>query len=254
MANTDFLEIPEISESQSGKYITHNEALRQIEAMLIHAKSLSNGGPPAGPSAGHIYIVDVKSGLWNVAEATLNDIAHYFGSAWHFYTPTEGVRLWIDDKDVTYVFNGSSWVRENAAPVFPSVGVGEATGTKGALVLKFSETNSDITASASVVLNVNVPTNTKLRGCQLRVNTALTSGESWDAEWNNGSSLQSIIVGSSSVQNTKVNKFFDENTDSPITTAETDIVITKNGGGSFTAAGNILVIAYYEQFTAMSSV
>ncbi|OPY78228.1 MAG: hypothetical protein A4E65_02382 [Syntrophorhabdus sp. PtaU1.Bin153] len=36
-----------------------------------------------------------------------------------------------------------------------------------------------------------------------------------------------------------------------IATATTDIVITKNGGGSFTAQGTIRAIAYYETISAM---
>ena len=97
----------------------------------------------------------------------------------------------------------------------------------------------------------NVPSGAKLLGCQLRVDTALAGGETWDAEWNDGSSMQAICSAAAVAQNTKVNKFHNDNANTPITDAETDIVVTKNGGGSFTAQGTIRAIAYYQEFITL---
>ena len=127
----------------------------------------------------------------------------------------------------------------------------EAEGTTGRLTTEVSEATVDITAAASITLNVNVPTGCKLIGVQMRVDTALATGETWDAEWNDGASLQAIVSAAAVAKNTKVNKFHDDDANTPLTDAETDIVITKNGGGSFTAQGTIRAIAYYEAFTAM---
>ena len=254
MANTNILELPELSESQSGKYLTHNEALRQIEGMLVRVIDRNSGGPPGAPTNGNTYIVDVKSGAWNVAEATVNDIAYYYGSAWHFYTPIEGVRVWVNDEDKVYAYSGTAWTAITGLTTSTSLTVEESTGNKGGMAWKFAEASANITAAASITINVNVPTNCKLLGCQLRVETALTSGEMWNSEWNDGSTVQSIVTAQSEAQNTKVNKWFDVNANPDITDAETDIVITKNGGGSFTAAGAIRAIAYYNEFDTMASV
>lgn len=124
-------------------------------------------------------------------------------------------------------------------------------GTTGGLITKISEATADITATASVTIQVNVPTGCKLVGVQLRVDVALAAGETWDAEWNDGSSMQSICTAAAVAQNTKVNKFHDDNANTPVTDAETDIVVTKNGGGSFTAQGTIRAIAYYQTWEAM---
>ncbi len=120
----------------------------------------------------------------------------------------------------------------------------------GGLYIYRIEAAANITASASVTIQVNIPSGAKIMGCQLRVDTALTGGELWDAAYETGST-QAIASAQAVAKNTKVNKFFNENAATAITTAETDIAVTKNGGGSFTAAGNIRAIVYYQMFTTM---
>lgn len=108
MADTDILQIPEISESQSSKYVTHNEAIRQIEAILAGGiVDRDNGGPPGSPSNGDVYIVDNATGTWSAAG--VNDIAYYYGSSWHFYTPVEGVRVWVKDENIEVIYDGNNW-------------------------------------------------------------------------------------------------------------------------------------------------
>jgi hypothetical protein len=123
--------------------------------------------------------------------------------------------------------------------------VGIIPGTTGGLKVVASEATADITASASVEISVAVPIGARLIGAQLRVDAALATGETWDAEWNDGASLQAITSAAAVALNTKVNTLHDDNANTPICDAETEIVITKNGGGSFTAQGTIRAIAYY---------
>ncbi|MFC1885330.1 DUF2793 domain-containing protein [Thermodesulfobacteriota bacterium] len=108
---TEILSIDEIAESQASKYVTHNTGLRQIEGQTIRVLSRTNSGPPASPTNGDTYIVDSAAGDWS--SASVNDIAHYYSGAWHFYTPMEGLRLWVNDEDLRVVFNGTSWVEPN---------------------------------------------------------------------------------------------------------------------------------------------
>lgn len=105
--STDILSIDEITEAQGSKYVTHNSALRQLEGMLIRVLDKEPSGPPGSPSNGNTYIVDSATGDWS--GASVNDIAYYYGSAWYFYTPVEGVRVWVNDEDALYWFNGSAW-------------------------------------------------------------------------------------------------------------------------------------------------
>lgn len=120
----------------------------------------------------------------------------------------------------------------------------------GALYTQGSEAAADIEADTSTTIHVNVPSGAKLLGVQLRVDTALVGGETWDAAYSGGST-QAIASGAAVAQYTKVNKFFDENADTAIIGSDVDVAITKNGGGSFTAQGTISAIVYYQAFIAL---
>lgn len=120
-------------------------------------------------------------------------------------------------------------------------------GTTGGFVRKFAEATANIEADASTTIEVNIPATSRILGCQLRVDAALAGGELWDAAYSGGST-DAICSGQAVAQNTKVNSLT-----SATVTAETDIAITKNGGGSFTAQGTIRAIVYYETFDAMAS-
>ena len=106
--STDILGNDEIEVSQSAKYVTHNEALRQVEAMLVRVLSRSNSGPPGSPSDGDTYIVDSTTGDWS--SASVDDIAHYFSGSWHFYSPVEGLRVHVNDEDIYCKYDGSDWI------------------------------------------------------------------------------------------------------------------------------------------------
>lgn len=121
-------------------------------------------------------------------------------------------------------------------------------GSTGGLVRKFYEATANITAAASITITLNIPTNALILGCQLRVDAALTATELWDAAYSGGST-ESIATAQAVAQNTKVNSFVTDITDNT-----TNIAITKNGGGSFTAQGTIRAIVYAEIFDAMGDV
>jgi hypothetical protein len=125
-------------------------------------------------------------------------------------------------------------------------------GTTGGLALSVAEAAANITAAESISIAVNVPSGARIIGCQLRVDTALTAGETWDAAYAGGATA-AIASGAAVAKSTKVNSFFDVNAATNITSDVTTIAITKNGGGSFTALGRIRAIVYYQSFTAMAN-
>ena len=63
-------------------------------------------GLPGTPSTGDRYISTATANGW-----TTNYIYEYNGSTWDETIPTEGFAAWVDDEDVAYVFNGTSWVK-----------------------------------------------------------------------------------------------------------------------------------------------
>jgi len=123
------------------------------------------------------------------------------------------------------------------------------SGSSGGLHRKAVEGTAAITASASVTLTLSIPTNCRLLAAQFRVDVALAGGELWDAAYETGSTT-ALVSGAAVAQNTKVDKMHVDE----ITTGSTDIAITKNGGGSFTAQGTIRAIVFYEELTAMADV
>jgi archaellum component FlaF (FlaF/FlaG flagellin family) len=86
----------------------------------------------------------------------------------------------------------------------------------------------------------------------LHVKTALAAGETWDAAYSGGAT-QAIAANQAVAQNTNVNQHFVVNTDTDIASSTTNVAITKNGGGSFTAQGTIEAVCYafvHEAWTA----
>jgi len=124
--------------------------------------------------------------------------------------------------------------------------------TTGGLQRRLAEATANITADASVTITLSVPSGARLLGAQLRVDTALAVGETWDAAYSGGSTT-AIATNQAVAQNTKVNTMYNTNGASDITANTTNIAITKNGGGAFTAQGTIRAIVYYEDFDAMAS-
>jgi hypothetical protein len=130
-----------------------------------------------------------------------------------------------------------------------------ADGTTGGVSILAAEATANITAAHTITIQVNVPTASKLLGCQLRVDTALTAGETWNAQYVTGAT-QSIAATQAVAKNTKVNKWFDVNAATDIASDEVDITIQRSsnpGVDVFTAAGVIRAIVYYLPFTAMAN-
>jgi len=124
----------------------------------------------------------------------------------------------------------------------------------GGVVIQAAEAAANITATHTITLQTNVPSGSRIIGCQLRVDTALTAGETWDAAYVTGST-QSICTAQAVTKSTKVTTWFDVKTDTDIASGEVDVVIQKNsnpGVDSFSALGNIRAIVYYMSFVPMA--
>lgn len=111
--------------------------------------------------------------------------------------------------------------------------------THGGYNNKVYSASITVTASSTLTIDLNIPSGERILQCQLHVQTALAGGDTWDSELNDGSQEEAISTASAVAINTNVNHWADADTWGTLTDAETDIVITKNGGGSFTAQGVI---------------
>ncbi|WP_157747737.1 DUF2793 domain-containing protein [Cohaesibacter sp. ES.047] len=109
MENTNYLSLPYITGSQDQKHITHNEALRILDAVVqlsVIDRNLTT--PPADPSEGVRYIVaSGANGAWAGWEKS---IAAFLDGGWTRLVPNVGWFAWVEDESAICVFNGTDWV------------------------------------------------------------------------------------------------------------------------------------------------
>ena len=108
MSDTPNLGLPYIAAAQAQKHVTHNEAIRNLDAVVqLSIKDKDLTAPPGSPSDGDRYIVaSGSSGLWT---GTDNQIAAYQDNAWIFYPPGEGWLSWVVDEAAFYKYSAGSW-------------------------------------------------------------------------------------------------------------------------------------------------
>lgn len=117
MDTTENLDLPYILPSQAQKHVTHNEALRMLDA-LVQAAVTTRGlsAPPIAPAAGARYIVaDGATGVWTGQEGKL---AAWQDGGWSFYPPLVGWLAYVSDEERLLVFTDEGWrvATADAAP------------------------------------------------------------------------------------------------------------------------------------------
>lgn len=122
MFETPNLKLPYIAPAQAQKHVTHNEAIRALDALLhIAVEDRDLAEPPAEPAEGARYIVaEAAAGEW--AEQT-NAVAAFQDGAWAFYFPRKGWTAWIADEELLVVWNGSAWVPAAISDPAPQLGI-----------------------------------------------------------------------------------------------------------------------------------
>ncbi len=162
--DTPNLALPYILAAQAQKHITHNEALKILDAVVqlsVLDRDLSS--PPASPAEGSRYIVAASpTGAWS---GHAKHIAAYQDATWTFYVPGEGWMTWISDENLAVVWNGTDWV---ALPT----GGGTAQFSELGVNATSDATNKLAVASEAVLINhVGAGTQVKLNK-QAAANTA----------------------------------------------------------------------------------
>jgi hypothetical protein len=109
MDETPHLKLPYILAAQSQKHVTHNEALRALDAIVQLAVADKDlGTPPGSPAEGDRYIVPASpAGAWT-GHAT--QLAAWQDGAWAFYPPSAGWLAWVEDESQSYLFSGGGWI------------------------------------------------------------------------------------------------------------------------------------------------
>lgn len=148
MTTSPDLGIPYIAQSQGSPEVTHNEALNLLQALLNGAVDRGTNTPPGSPTIGDIYIIGASpTDAW---AGRANCVTIWDGTAWDFIpgetsagTPItmgarqEGMRVWVRDENVFYVWNGSAWVLYGAEYIRLDVGDETTAITAGTNKLTF---------------------------------------------------------------------------------------------------------------------
>jgi Protein of unknown function (DUF2793) len=102
------LNLPYILAAQAQKHVTHNEAIRALDAIVQLAlldRDLAD--PPASPADGDRYVVaSAPTGDWT---GKAGEIAAFQDGAWAFLTPRAGWRAWVSDEGRLLVYDGADW-------------------------------------------------------------------------------------------------------------------------------------------------
>lgn len=108
MTDTSNLGLPYIEASQAQKHVTHNEALRILDAVIqVAVQDVTRTAPPASPVEGQRHIVAASpTGAWAGRAKT---IATWQDGAWAFLVPKTGWCVWSIADSGLRVFDGVIW-------------------------------------------------------------------------------------------------------------------------------------------------
>lgn len=108
MDASETFSLPYIMPSQAQKHVTHNEAIRMIDALLQAAvESRNTTTPPDEPTLGQSYIVpEDADDLWT---GRVGEIATFQDGAWAYYAAVEGAIRRVIDEDVLVIRRAGVW-------------------------------------------------------------------------------------------------------------------------------------------------
>jgi len=115
------LGLPYIQSNQAQKHVTHNEALRKLDAVVqIGVLDRDTASPPVLPAEGDRYIVaSSASGAWAGEEDSL---AVFLDGYWEFHAPEPGWLAWAGDESRLLAWDGTAWAEVggngSAQPLF----------------------------------------------------------------------------------------------------------------------------------------
>ena len=102
------LGLPLIQPSQAQKHVTHNEALRVLDAVVqLSVADRTRTAPPAAPAVGDRHIVAAPAaGDW---ASRGGHVAVWSGTVWEFHLPQPGWQAWVVAEGAAVVWDGAAW-------------------------------------------------------------------------------------------------------------------------------------------------
>ncbi len=108
MSASPNLQLPYLDANQSQKSVTHNQALRMLDALVnMEVQSSALAAPPAAPTDGQRWIVAPGgTGAWAGRDL---DVAAWQDAAWSFYPPTRGLLAFDAGQNALLFWTGTAW-------------------------------------------------------------------------------------------------------------------------------------------------
>ncbi|ATF20745.1 DUF2793 domain-containing protein [Phaeobacter gallaeciensis] len=102
------LALPYLMPAQAQKHVTHNEALRMLDALVqLRLEAFDATTPPATPAEGATYgLADSPADAWAGQGGRL---AIWQEAAWQFLTPQPGWRAWVPADQALRIWDGTAW-------------------------------------------------------------------------------------------------------------------------------------------------
>jgi hypothetical protein len=231
MSNTPNLALPYLDQNQSQKYVTHNAAIRMLDALVAASVLDANLTiPPATPSDGDRHIVaSGATGAWATKDF---QIAAWQDGAWSFYPPRAGWQVYVIALGLVLTFDGSVWGYSVRSPHGASTGL---RILEEEVTLAGSSSSSTIQIpNRAIVLGVSVRTTLAITGA-----TAFNCGVAGNASQFGGS--LGIALGSTNIGVIGPTAFY----------SPTPILLSAVGP-AFTG-GKVRVAIHFIDFTAATS-
>ena len=135
--SSPILSLPYIQQAQAQKHVTHNEALRILDAVTqLSVISADLAVPPGQPAAGDRYVVAAgASGGW---AGQAQQLAVWVDGSWQFHAPLTGWRADIAGTGEVIRFDGTEWQPVDQQPDLqnlPGVGIGTASDATNRLAV-----------------------------------------------------------------------------------------------------------------------
>jgi hypothetical protein len=111
---TPNLELPYILPSQAQKHVTHNEAIRTLDALVqLAVADRHRTSPPPAPAEGDRHIVAAgAAGAWAGSDGA---VAAWQDGAWHLIEPRTGWIAWVGEEQRAVVRASDTWMPLEAA-------------------------------------------------------------------------------------------------------------------------------------------
>lgn len=108
------LALPYIAAAQAQKHVTHNEAIRRLDAFVqLVLESVTAPAPPGAPEEGARWFV--PTGATGAFAGREGSIAAHEAGAFDFLAPATGFLAFIRDEGRLALFDGGAWVSPLAA-------------------------------------------------------------------------------------------------------------------------------------------